>query len=76
MSVEGLFVHGGDLWQLKHHHHAFSHHNKGSPISIQIKKINTIIYDIILLIDFFHNILYIIDNKLFIHQYTKQINVE
>lgn len=32
MSVEGLFVHGGDLWQLKYHHHAFSHHNKGSPI--------------------------------------------
>lgn len=32
MSVEGLFVHGGDLWQLKYHHHAFSHYNKGSPI--------------------------------------------
>ncbi|WP_250203339.1 hypothetical protein [Escherichia coli] len=36
MNVEGLFVHGGDLWQLKHHHHAFSHHNKGRPLWIQL----------------------------------------
>ena len=36
MSVEGLFVHDGELWQLKHHHHAFSHHNKGRPVYIQV----------------------------------------
>lgn len=43
MSVEGLFVHGGDLWQLKHYHHALSH-----PILHKSHNVTVLLYHIVL----------------------------